>query len=101
MFFSADEPQGGGGGRDTVFPLGIETRATETSVYLHTKVLEGRGRWRCRGRQKCTSVWMCVQILVRMCVGLEVLERSFLVSPRRAVVVEEKTPALLDLNRTG
>lgn len=47
------------------------------------------------------SVWMCVQTLVRMCVGLEVLERSFLVSPRRAVVVEEKTPALLDLNITG
>lgn len=34
-----------GGFRDTVFPLGIETRATETSVYLHTSVLEGRGRW--------------------------------------------------------
>lgn len=34
-------------------------------------------------------------------VDLEVLRQSFLVSLRRAAVVEGKTPALLGLNITG
>lgn len=42
----------------------------------------------------------CVCVCV-ISVGLEVLGRSFLVSLGRPVVVEGKTPALLDLNITG
>lgn len=40
---------------------------------------------------------MCVDIRE----DLEVLRKSFLVSLRRAAVVEGKTPALLGLNITG
>lgn len=43
-----------------------------------------------------------VFVRVRVSVGLEVLRQSFFFfSLRRAVVVKEKTPALLGLNITG